>query len=313
MGTRLAQLARPAGGAAASHWQHREAPGGAGGRGCGRSRGYASQIERFPKQRRLQVLKGRLAAVEARLAAGRVSVIRGGRELARLRHNLEAAGLDTAEWRERWDAERLFITADGEANKYLGNETIRWHPEQHWLEIKLPARLGFLANSPRGRYRLNSPVSFRHRGSEVGGQAIAGPIRYDISYQPHRRRWYLDASWRLQTGPVPELSRALSGGVLGVDLNAGHLAAWVLDQDGNPRSRPRTVPTALEGLSASTRDGRLRGAISTLIGLAQQAGVNAIAIEDLDFVAARQMGRETMGRGPQGQAMAADCGWAAHG
>jgi hypothetical protein len=152
-----------------------------------------------------------------------VSVIRGGRELARLRHNLEAAGLDTAEWGEPWDAERLFITADGEANKYLGSETIRWHPEQHWLEIKLTARLGFLANSPRGRYRLNSPVSFRHRGSEVGGQAIAGPIRYDISYQPHRRRWYLDASWWLQPGPVPELSRALSGGVLGVDLNAGHL------------------------------------------------------------------------------------------
>jgi len=72
---------------------------------------------RFPEQHRLQVLKGRLAQVEARLAAGRVSVTRGGRELARLRQQLEAAGLSEAQWRERREAERLFITADGEADK----------------------------------------------------------------------------------------------------------------------------------------------------------------------------------------------------
>ena len=103
----------------------------------GHSRGYASQAERFQKQRRLQMLKARLAQLEARLVAGRVSVTRGGRELARLRHNLEPAGLSEARWRERWEAERLFITADGEADKHLGNETMPWHPEQQWLEIKL--------------------------------------------------------------------------------------------------------------------------------------------------------------------------------
>ena len=158
----------------------------------GHSQGYASQAERFQKQRRLQMLKGRLARVEARLGAGRVSVTRGGRELARLRHNLEPAGLSEARWRERWEAERLFISADGEADKYLGNETIRWHPEQQWLEMKLPGRLAFLANRPHGRYRLDCQVSFRHRGSEVVSQARAGAIRYDISYQPERGRWYLD-------------------------------------------------------------------------------------------------------------------------
>lgn len=267
----------------------------------GRSRGYASQAERFQKQRRLQVLKGRLAQVEARLAAGRVSVIRGGRELARLRHNLEPARLSEARWRERWEAERLFITADGEADKYLGNETIRWHPEEQWLELKLPGRLGFLANRPHGRYRLDCRVSFRHRGSEVAAQATGGAIRFDISYQPERGRWYLDASWRLPVAAVPELKVVLSDGVLGVDLNAGHLAGWVLDQDGNPCSRTHTVPIALEGQPASTRDGRLRAAVSTLIWLARQAWVKAIAIEDLNFVDARQMGRETMGRGRRGK------------
>ncbi len=191
--------------------------------------------------------------------------------------------------------------ADGEADKRWGNETIRWHPEERWLEIKLPAPLGFLANRPHGRYRLDCPVSFRYRGAEVAAQAGSGPVRYDVSYQPERRRWYLDASWRPPAGSAPELSQARAGGLLGVDLNADHLAAWVLDEDGNPRSRPQTVPLALEGLAASTRDGRLRAAISALIGLARQAGVRAIAIEDLDFADARQVGRETMGRGPRGR------------
>ena len=52
----------------------------------GRVRGYASQAERFAKQGRLRRLEARLAEVEARLAVGRVSVCRGGRQLAKLRH-----------------------------------------------------------------------------------------------------------------------------------------------------------------------------------------------------------------------------------
>lgn len=267
----------------------------------GRSRGYATQDERFQKQRRLQVLKGELAQVEARLAAGRVSVVRGGRELARVRHNLKAAGLSAGEWRGRWVAERLFITADGEADKAWGNETIRWHPEERWLEIKLPAPLGYLANQPHGRYRLDCQVSFSHRVAEVAAQATGGAVRYDIQYRPERGRWYLAASWRLPERAMPEVGEVLSRGVLGVDLNADKLAAWVLERDGNPRSRPGTLPLALEGLPASTREGRLRGAISALIGLAQRAGVRAIAVEDLDFQDARQAGRETMGRGRRGR------------
>ncbi|HEX9314735.1 MAG TPA: hypothetical protein VN986_01000 [Actinomycetota bacterium] len=84
----------------------------------GRTRGYVSATERFERQCRLQVLETRLSKVEARLAAGgRVSVCRGGRGLARIRHYLEEAGLSVEEWRKRWEAARLFICADGEADK----------------------------------------------------------------------------------------------------------------------------------------------------------------------------------------------------
>ena len=42
---------------------------------------------------------------------------RGGRRLARARNNLADAGLTAAQWRRNWEAERLFICADGEADK----------------------------------------------------------------------------------------------------------------------------------------------------------------------------------------------------
>ena len=131
----------------------------------GRVRGYASQAERFQKQGRLQQLEARLAGVEQRLAAGRVSVCRGGRRLAKRRH---ATGRDDvaftqAGWRERWQAARRFLTADGETGKSWGNETIRVHPDEHWLELRLPTPLAHLASRPHGRYRLAFPVTFSYR------------------------------------------------------------------------------------------------------------------------------------------------------
>ena len=78
------------------------------GRRQGRIRGYASGAERFCKQRRLQHLQARLAEVEARITQGRVSMCRGGRRLARLRHGLarDDRSLTEAAWRQRWQAER---------------------------------------------------------------------------------------------------------------------------------------------------------------------------------------------------------------
>ena len=110
----------------------------------GRVRGYASPAERYAKAIRLRALQGRLARAERRLESGRVSVTRGGRDLLRKRRNLAAAGLTEAGWRQEWEAARWFLTADGEAGKPWGNETIRHNPDGHWLEVKLPAPLARL-------------------------------------------------------------------------------------------------------------------------------------------------------------------------
>jgi IS605 OrfB family transposase len=264
----------------------------------GRARGYATRAERFSKQRRLQVLQARLTAAGQRTAAGRVSVARGGRRLLRARANLTAAGMTQAQWRERWEAGRLFLTADGEKDKAWGNETIRFHPDQGWLEIRLPSPLAYLANRPHGRYRLSCPVSFAYRGDEVTAQAASGAVRYDITLNPDTGRWYLDASWTTSTDPVPGLGELRAHPVLAVDVNAGHLAAWALTPDGNPAGPPVTIPLVLAGLPASTRDGRIRGAVTSLIAIARQHGARAVVIENLNFARAREQGRERAGNRP---------------
>jgi hypothetical protein len=269
----------------------------------GRTRGYASRAERYQKQRRLQYLQAKLAEVERRLAEGRVSVCRGGRRLARLRHHLDTAGLSASEWRGRWHAERLFLAADGEAEACWGNLTIRVHPDEQWLVLRLPTPLAPLSNTP-GRvptYRLSCPVVFSYRADQWAAQAASGAVRYDISYQPDRGRWYLDASWRLRAAEPPSLEELRHERTLAVDLNADHVACLVLDPAGNPVGKPTTVPLDLDGQVATCRDGRLRAAISQLIALASSHGCQSIMVEDLDFTDVRWTGRETLGRGRRGK------------
>jgi hypothetical protein len=273
------------------------------GQRMGKVRGYADQSERFQKQRRLQALKARLAVVEQRIAEGRPSVVVGGRRLAKLRHNLADAQLTAEDWRERWDAARQFLTADGESGAPHGNYTICVDPADGSVTIVLPEPLRHLANAPRGRYRLGCTVTFTHLRQDWLDRATANrAVRYDIVYAPARDRWYLDASWSTDTTapPAPQEIQAAGARLLAVDLNADHLATCLLDPHGNPVGRPATIPLALTG-PASTRDGRLRTAITTLIALAEEHGCAGIVIENLGFTDARATGRETMGRGRRGK------------
>jgi IS605 OrfB family transposase len=89
--------------------------------------------------------------------------------------------------------------------------------------------------------------------------------------------------------------------VLGVDLNADHLACWVLDASGNPVGAPFSIPVETAGLPASRRDGRVRAAITALLDLAERQNCSAVVVENLDFADSRATGRDTLGRGQRGK------------
>ncbi|MFI6489935.1 IS200/IS605 family accessory protein TnpB-related protein [Streptomyces sp. NPDC050564] len=259
----------------------------------GLARGYGSRSEWHAKSRRLYALKSRLAGVEADWAAGRVHVVRGGKRLARLRHHLEVAGLDEQGWRERWQAARMFLAADGESGKRFGNETIPI-TDTGQLTLKLPAALAQLANASHGRYVLDATVTFRHRGQEwldriTANRAVAYRIHHDVV----RGRWYVTASWQRTPAPVLPLEAALARGVVAVDMNDDHLAAWRLDVHGNPVGEPHRFCYDLTG-SAAHRDAQIRHALTRLLHHTRATGAVAVAIEDLDFTDGRC--REKHGR-----------------
>ncbi|MFD4608477.1 IS200/IS605 family accessory protein TnpB-related protein [Streptomyces sp. NPDC058440] len=254
--------------------------------------GYGSRKEWFAKSRRLHVLEDRLDGERADWEAGRVRVVRGGKKLLNTRHHLEAAGLTEAQWRSRWQVQRWFLRADGESGKPYGNETIRITPEGE-VSIRLPAALAGLANAPHGRYVLACRVRFHHRGEQWADRVTAGrAVAYHVHYDPDRNRWYLTASWQNPSVTTVPLSAVRAGGLVGVDMNADHLAAWRLDEHGNPVGAPRRFDYQLTG-TASHRDAQVRHALIRLLHWSARHGLG-LAIEDLDFAAEKT--REKHGR-----------------
>ncbi|GAA3477121.1 IS200/IS605 family element transposase accessory protein TnpB [Streptomyces yanii] len=255
--------------------------------------GYRSKSEWFRKSRRLAMLEARHTAAVAEWQAGRVRVVRGGRRLFNTRHHLAEARLTEGQWRQRWDAERWFIAADGESGKRFGNETIRVTPDGE-VSIKLPAPLAHLANTRHGRYVLTTRIAFAHRGAEWADRIAANrAVAYRIHLDTGRDRWYLTASWQRPAVQTIPLETARARGMIGVDTNADHFAAYRLDRHGNPIGDPHRFGFDLHG-TAGHRDAQIRHALTRLIHWAVRAGVAAIGIEDLDFTTEKT--REKHGR-----------------
>ena len=89
----------------------------------------------------------------------------------RARANLAAAGMTRAQWRERWDAERLSLTADGERDKAWGNETIRWNADEgcgRREEIRAASPLSPReGRAARARYQKSSPPPVGAHGRQT--------------------------------------------------------------------------------------------------------------------------------------------------
>ncbi|MET8538987.1 IS200/IS605 family accessory protein TnpB-related protein, partial [Streptomyces sp. NPDC005065] len=197
------------------------------------------------------------------------------------------------EWRQRWEAERWFLAADGESGKRFGNETIRVTPDGE-VSIKMPAPLAHLANSKHGRYVLTSKVAFAHRGDEWHDRTEANrAVAYRIHLDVERGRWYLTASWQRPAEQTIPLETARARGMVGVDTNADHFAAYRLDRHGNPVGDPCRFPYDLSG-TADHRDAQIRHALTRLLHWTKQTGAQAIGIENLDFAAEKT--REKHGR-----------------
>ncbi|WP_409467337.1 IS200/IS605 family accessory protein TnpB-related protein [Streptomyces sp. HC307] len=136
-------------------------------------------------------------------------------------------------------------------------------------------------------------MAFAHRGEQWRDRVAANrAVAYRIHEDVTRGRWYLTASWTVPPVTTVPLATARARGLVGVDTNADHLAAWRLDEHGNPVGAPRTFAYDLSG-TAPHRDAQVRHALIRLLHWAKRYGL-ALAVEDLDFAADKT--REKHGR-----------------
>jgi hypothetical protein len=134
----------------------------------------------------------------------------------------------------------------------------------------------------------------------LGGQGLLEATGSDGETGQHcvhldvaRGRWYLTASWQRPAVRTIPLEAARANGMVGVDTNAEHFAAYRLDRNGNPVGDPRRFFYDLSG-TATHRDAQIRHAITQLLHWTKSCGVTAIGIEDLDFT--KEKTREKHGR-----------------
>lgn len=251
-------------------------------------KGY-SLPERGPKRARLACLKAEHERVFRAYSSGHVSIVRGGKDLIKLRHSLQKANLSLSEWQSQWHSAREKISFSGEGGKRYGNETLRVNPESGEIVLRLPNSLAHLANRPHQRYLLDAKAIFSFHGEDIkeraqGNQSIA----YTISRDTAKGRVCLDATWQPK---AIELIKD-TGKTVGLDLNAEHLACWVMDKQGNPCGEPKDIPLLLKDLPTTTRDARLREALSKAIHYAKENRASSIAIEDLGWAEESKDSRE---------------------
>jgi len=255
---------------------------------------FKTRQESYEKRRRLQHLRTRLAGVERRLEDGRVSICgripsREGPSQSRCCGSAKPPGGSGGR-------RALFICADGEAGQLLGHLTVAG-TRRALARAAPPEGLEHLANRPGGRYRLSCPVVFAYRGEEVAAQPRARRALRRL-LRPGQARWYLDACGR---SPTASLARTWSTCARPRDRSRpehGHSAVCVPTL-GNPIGAPVSVPLELTGLKASTRTAESDRPSPVCSPLAH-TWRRAVVIEDLDFVAWREEGRERSGRRPHG-------------
>jgi hypothetical protein len=234
-------------------------------------KGYATQAERFQKQRRLQVLRAELGRVCTDWDDRVVNVVEGAKRLAKTRHHLDAANLTLSEWRDTWNVARYRIEALGSGDEPFGNLTLTVTADGE-VSLRLPRPLEHLANAKHGRYVLSGIAVFSYRADEWRARVTGHkPVSYTITRQLGRSGRYLTASWacppttfELLYSPDPNTEVRAGGPVVGVDLNDGHLAVRRLDGHGNPLGLPERIEVDLTG-SSTRRDAQVRQAITRLL------------------------------------------------
>ena len=238
-------------------------------------------------------LAARIGALR-RTAALRVPpVVFGSRKLLRSQPT-DAASPDFADWRHRWrEARSAQIFCVGSRDEPGGSQSCRplwdgWETGHFGLRLR---RLGPVPEGDSSHLDIHGIPLHPHARALLGairarfasGSATAVSVRLlrtpgDVPVPAGMSRWEALITAEELT---PETDFAPGRRVLGVDVNADHLAWALLAPDGN-RLRTGRLPLPFDGLDAAARRSLTCEAAAALVRIAE-TGQAQIAVERLDF------------------------------
>ena len=251
------------------------------------------------KRRRLGNLRGRLAALESDMSGGKVRLCFGSKRLWGKQHHLEANGYAShEEWVQDWrDARNGEFFVLGSRDETGGCQLcVAAIAEDGTLTLRL--RMPDCLAGEHGKYLVIEGVRFAYGHEQVlaalqsnaeyaacrrqrGEQAArAANLGQAVSYRFKRdgKGWRVFVTTNMAEVPVATDRRR---GVIGVDLNADHLAVAETDPSGN-WVRAWRVPLVTCGKTRRQAEAIIGDAVAGVVEYARAAG-KPIVIERLDF------------------------------
>jgi IS605 OrfB family transposase len=243
------------------------------------------------KKRRLAYLETKLAHLEADLETGKVRIAFGSKKLWRAQFDLAANGYEShGEWLADWQAARSsqwFIV--GSKDETAGcqlcvatlSEPIRAQEQGIDLRVRVPDALA----GRHGKYHLIGGLHFAYGHDQVAAAIENNRSESKDDWQAITYRFKRDGKgWRVFVSVAVAKPPSVTDkrlGVIGVDLNADHLAVAETDRSGNPL-RAWSVPLVTYGKTTDQAEALIGDACKTIVDRAAATG-KPISIERLDF------------------------------
>jgi len=237
-------------------------------------------------KRRLAILETKQA--QARNQAVDPTICFGSKKLFREQFNSQGNDYaDHAEWLDAWRSARSAqFTLDGNSSKEGGNQFARLRPRgdgRFDLELRLPKALAHLATRT---FKVSGQtiacvdfhgLSFNH-GNDVIEQALANRKPVTVKFLRDAKSWKVMVS---VDHAVEWKTPDFSAGALGIDLNAGHISAALVDRDGNP-VEVFNFPCVTYGKTSDQAQDAVRKVAAEIAARAERLGVPVVS-ELLDF------------------------------
>lgn len=225
------------------------------------------------KMRRLAILERKRDAMLADQKAGKIRLCFGSRKLFRAQFDLEANGYaNRADWLRDWQMRRASEFAlVGSKDETAGNQScqLRSNSAGHFsLKLRLPNAIGKTIDLP-----LTLPC-----GSTEILEALTFNRALTYRFIRDEKGWRVFISTDLVER---QRSSSKNLGMIGLDINADHLAVAEMDRHGNIIDTQR-IPLCTYGKTKAQAMAIIGDACKDVIQRAMGAG-KPIAIENLDF------------------------------